>query len=82
MSPDITNTLTQRLRWFGQVMRGEEDYVGNGVMTLDVQGTRKRGQARAAMGGQTEGGHGRERRTTRADAGPSCVEATRLRRRP
>ena len=39
-------------------------------------------QAKATMDGQNQGGDDRERRTTREDAGPSCVEATRPLHRP
>ena len=39
-------------------------------------------QAKAEMDGQNQGGHEREMHTTRADAGPSCVESTRLTHRP
>ena len=34
------------------------------------------GQAKATIEGHNQGGHGRERYMTRADAGPSCVEAS------
>ena len=41
------------------------------------------GGDKATMDGQNQGGHERERRTTRSDAGPSCVEAaTRQIHRP
>ena len=40
-------------------------------------GDEEEGQAKATVDGQHHGGHGRERNTTRADAGRSCVEATR-----
>ena len=35
------------------------------------------GQVKATMDGENQGGHERERHTTRADAGPSGVESTR-----
>ena len=45
-------------------------------------GDEEEGQAKATMDGENQGGRERERRTTRADAGPSCTEATRLIHRP
>ena len=40
-------------------------------------GDEEEGQAKVTIGGQNQEGHERERHTTRADAGPSCVKATR-----
>ena len=70
----------KRLRWFGHVMRRKEDRVGKRVMALEVQGMRKRGRPKQRWT-QNEG-HEREGRTARADAGPSCAEATRPIHRP
>ena len=72
----------KRLMWFGLVMGREEDCVGKRAMSLEVQGTRKRGRPLAKMGGQNKGRHERERHMTRADAEPRCAEATRLIHRP
>ena len=33
-----------RLRWYGHVMRRDEQYVGRRIMEMDVQGRRKRGR--------------------------------------
>ena len=35
-----------RLRWFGHMMRREEEYVGRRVMNLEVPGRRRRGRPR------------------------------------
>ena len=33
-----------RLRWYGQVMRRDQDYVGRKMMEMEVPGKRKRGR--------------------------------------
>ena len=59
----------KRWRWFGRVMSGKKTGFGS-------TGDEEEKQARATTGGHNRG-HERERHTTRADAGPSCAEATR-----
>ena len=42
---EITKKVQERrLKWYGHVMRREEDYVGRRAMGLEVQGLRKRGR--------------------------------------
>ncbi|XP_068221421.1 uncharacterized protein [Palaemon carinicauda] len=33
-----------RLRWYGHVMKRDEQYIGRRVMKMEVQGTRRRGE--------------------------------------
>ena len=72
----------KRLRWAGHVMRREEEVCGKKNDGFGSTGDEEVRQAKATMGGQNQGRHERERRTTRANAGPSCVEATRPLHRP
>ncbi|XP_068202087.1 uncharacterized protein [Palaemon carinicauda] len=37
-------TQESRLRWYGHVMRRDEQYIGRRVMEMEVQGTRRRGR--------------------------------------
>ena len=34
----------RRMRWYGHVMRRDEEYVGKRVMGIEVQGSRRRGR--------------------------------------
>ena len=44
---DISDKVQEgRLRWYGHVMRRDEEYVGIRVMELDVRGRRRRGRPR------------------------------------
>ena len=33
-----------RLKWYGHVLRREDEYVGKGVMAMEVPGKRRRGR--------------------------------------
>ena len=42
---EITKKVQERrLKWYGHVMRREEQYVGRRTMEMKVQGRRKRGR--------------------------------------
>ena len=42
---EISRTVQKRrMRWYGHVMRRDEEYVGKRTMSIEVQGSRKRGR--------------------------------------
>ena len=49
-----------RLRWYGHVMRRENDYVGRKVMEMDVPGRRRRGKTKKEVEGLCGGGYERK----------------------
>ena len=52
---DISKKLQEsRLKWYGHVLRREEEYVGKGVMVLEVPGERMR-KSRSVGGWITSG---------------------------
>ena len=46
-----------RLRWYGHVMRKDQQYVGRRVMEMEILGKRKR-EAQEKISGCSEGGNG------------------------
>ena len=42
---EISNKVQEiRLKWYGHVMRRDEEYVGKSVMMMDVEGRRRKGR--------------------------------------
>ena len=66
----------RRMRWYGHVMRRDEEYVGKRVMGIEVQGRPKKRWADCVKDDLREKGlSGRGVR-------PSCMEATIIPHRP
>ena len=54
----------RRLKWYGHVMRREENYVGRRAMEMEVQGRRKRGRLRRKEGDGNGSTREKEERNT------------------
>ena len=70
------------MRWYGHVMRRDEECVGKRVMGIEVQGSGRERKTEEEVGGLCERRPEREGTVGRGDVRPSCMEATIVPHRP
>ena len=70
----------RRMRWYGHVMRRDEEYVGKRVMGIEVQGSRRGSPKKRWVDCVKD--DLREKGVGRGGVRPSCMQATIVPHRP
>ena len=80
---EISNKMQERsLKWYGHVLRREEEYVGNRVMVMKVPVENKEGKTETDVVVCIKNDLSGERIVRGESAGPSSMEASHKTHRP